>query len=153
MKLASVGSSTLHQLSQRQPLPLQHPQSLPAVAGGFVNATSTLTAPAASTPASSVSSCLSPSFPVTRINTRTRPLPHQTTFLLFLVFPYRFRTPMSNESQPRVFALKSSSNPEWELPLSEEKEAIENTSLALRKHASDARQAFNNERNVDWVIM
>ena len=60
---------------------------------------------------------------------------------------------MSNESQPRVFALKSSSNPEWELPLSEEKEAIENTSLALRKHASDARQAFNNERNVDWVIM
>jgi hypothetical protein len=75
----------------------------------------------------------------------------RSCFLPFLVA--HFRTPLTNESQPRVFALKSSSDPAWELSQSEEKEALENTSLALRKHAGDARQAFDNERNVDWVIM
>ncbi|KAF8334573.1 hypothetical protein F5887DRAFT_1079571 [Amanita rubescens] len=39
-----------------------------------------------------------------------------------------------------------------ELPWSEEKEALEKTSLALEKHASDARKAFDDERNVDGVI-
>jgi len=58
---------------------------------------------------------------------------------------------MSNDSQPRVFALKTR-NPEWELPWSEEKEALEKTSLALAKHASDARKVFDDEKKVDWVI-
>jgi hypothetical protein len=63
-----------------------------------------------------------------------------------------FQTPVSNQSKPRIFALKTS-NPKWQLPQSEEKEALENTSLALRKHASNAREAFDNKQNVDWVIM
>ncbi|KAF8337768.1 hypothetical protein F5887DRAFT_1076952 [Amanita rubescens] len=79
-------------------------------------------------------------------------IPSRIPLLLSFHITRALQAPTSNESRPRIFALKTS-NAELELPQSEEQEALEKTYLALTKYASDARDALDNERNVDWVIM
>ena len=58
---------------------------------------------------------------------------------------------MSNETQGRFFSYKKS--PEWDLPLSERKEALERTREAIKNKESEIREKLGNELDVDWVIM
>ncbi len=58
---------------------------------------------------------------------------------------------MSNETQGRFFAYRK--GPEWDLPLSERKEALERTREAVRDKESDIREKLGIELAVDWVIM
>jgi hypothetical protein len=58
---------------------------------------------------------------------------------------------MSNESETRIFAFQK--YPEWDLPPSEDRDAVERTKRAIREHASDIREAVGKDVELDWVIM
>jgi len=58
---------------------------------------------------------------------------------------------MSNESGTRIFALLK--DPKWDLPSSEDTEAVESTMRAITEHAIDIREAVGKDVVLDWVIM
>jgi hypothetical protein len=59
--------------------------------------------------------------------------------------------PVPSKSKNRFYAYQKKI--EWDLPSSEEKEAVERTLQAVRDNASQIRGAFREDRDVDWVIM
>ncbi|KAF8338577.1 hypothetical protein F5887DRAFT_920002 [Amanita rubescens] len=58
---------------------------------------------------------------------------------------------MSSKSKNLFYAYQKKT--EWDLPSSEEKEAVERTRQAVRDNASQIRGAFREDRDVDWVII
>jgi hypothetical protein len=58
---------------------------------------------------------------------------------------------MTNNSKPRVFALKTSRK--RALPASEEVIVQERTCQALRDYANNVREVFGDDQEVDWVVV
>lgn len=58
---------------------------------------------------------------------------------------------MSNNTEVRMFAYEKS--PKWDLPPSEDKDAVEKTTQAIGEYANHIRKAVGNDGGVDWVIM
>jgi hypothetical protein len=58
---------------------------------------------------------------------------------------------MSSKSKDQFYAFQK--HREWDLPSSEEREAVERTRQVVRDNAREIRDKFGNDRSVDWVIM
>jgi hypothetical protein len=57
---------------------------------------------------------------------------------------------MSNNNKLQYFAFKK--DPQWNLPVSEEKEAVDKTRQAIKEQVKDIQKVIGNE-TLDWVIM
>jgi len=78
-------------------------------------------------------------------------LPNSSFLLLSIPPSHSLPSHMLNRSKDQFYAYKKS--PEWDLPRSEEREAVEKTQQAVRDNEHEVRSMFRDDRPVDWVIM
>ena len=77
--------------------------------------------------------------------------PHSPLLPLYRYFHPLTRQPVTM-SNHHIYAFNNW-NPQWDLPTSEEGEAVERTIQALRENKSAIEEVFRKDLDVYWVIM